>query len=223
VAGRASEFIAVYGERGYYVLRAVLDATRELVGRARLGDFDYKTVKRKLREMGLDYNPSLLLSRLEREYGLIETTYKSGGQHWWRILDLSEIEDALAEYEGRPSGAEASSSPRARLLRLQFYVLEPLRLLERVERLSRRRGRDALRALREIVYRDLPPIVEFLAKAEEEGLTEELAAEVEVAERILEKAEEAARALGILTAAPALRLGGGLEEPALRGRLREPG
>jgi hypothetical protein len=219
--GRASEFIATYGERGYYLLRAILEAARELVGRGRLGDFDYKTVKRKLREMGLDYNPSLLLSRLEKEYGLIETTYRSGGQHWWRILDIAEIEDAIAEYEGRPPLSESLSDPRVRLLRLQFYALEPMRLLERLERLSRRRGREAQRAFRDIVFRELPGVAEFLSKVREEGLEEELAPEAALAERILEAAEKIALRLGLIPVARSPL--GGLEEPALRGGVGEPG
>ena len=215
---RASDFIAVYGERGYYVLKAIIEAARELVGRARLGDFDFKTVKAKLREMGLDYNPSILLARLEREYGLIETTYRSGNQHWWRILDMSGIEDAIAEYEGRPSAEETLSDPRVRLLRLQFYALEPLRLLERIEKLSRRRSREALRVFREVTFRELPGVVEFLSRVEEEGLTDELSAEVALAERILEAAEKTAARLGLMPSPSVL----GLEEPALRGGIREP-
>jgi len=191
VASAASEFIAVYGERGYYVLKAILEASRDLVGRARLGDFDYKSVKRKLREYGLDYNPSLLLSRLEKEYGLIETTYRSGGQHWWRITDLDSIEEAVAEYEGRPPARSSASDPRIRLLRVQFYSLDPTRLLARLERLSRRRSPESLRLLREIAFRELPYVVEFISRAEELGVEDELSAEIDLARRILEAAEKA--------------------------------
>ena len=213
--GRAVEFLAVYGERGYYVLKAIVEAARESLGRARLGDFDYRSVKRKLREYGLDYNPSLLLSRLEREYGLIETSYKSGSQHWWRITDLDAIEEALAEYEGRPSQAAGEADPRARLLRIQFYSLEPERILSRLEAASRRRGPQALRILREVAFRELPLIVEFLARVEELGLEDELEAEASMARRILDAAE---RLLGLARGGRGL----GLQEEALGGGVGEP-
>jgi hypothetical protein len=217
--GRASDFIASYGERGYYVLKAVLEASRELVGRARLGDFDFKAVRRKLEEYGLDYNPSLLLAKLEREYGLIETTYKSGAQHWWRIRDVAEIEDAIAEYEGRPSPRAYSGDPRLRLLRVQFYSLEPERLLARLEHLARSRSPASIRALREIAFRELPLLVEFLSKVEELGFEDYLEAEVALAKRILELAEQA---VGIRGAGLRGARASGFEEYTLRGGVGEP-
>jgi len=219
MVGRAGSFIASYGERGYYVLKALLEASRELVGRARLGDFDFKSVKRKLEEYGLDYNPSLLLAKLEKEYGLIETTYKSGTQHWWRIRDIAEIEDAIAEYEGRPSPRAYSSDPRLRLLRIQFYSLEPERLLARLERLARGRSPASTRALREMAFRELPLLVEFLSKVEELGLEDYLEAETAMARRILELAE---RAVGIQSAGSHNAKTSGLEDYTFRGSLGEP-
>lgn len=217
--GKASDFIASYGERGYYVLKAILEASRELVGRARLGDFDFKSIKRKLEEYGLDYNPSLLLARLEREYGLIETTYRSGAQHWWRIRDVAEIEDAIAEYEGRPSPRAYSDDPRLRLLRVQFYSLEPERLLARLERLAGSKSPASIRALREIAFRELPLLVEFLSRVEELGLEDYLEAEVALARRVLELAE---RAAGIRDAGLRDVRASGLEDYPLRGSLGEP-
>ncbi len=186
----AREFLAAYGEKGYLVLRAIRDAAlnSRLEARVRLGDFDFKGVKRRLKELGVDYNPSLLLARLEKEYGLIETTYKSGSQHWWRIVDLRAIEEALAEYEGRePAHAE---DPRLRLLRVQFYSLQPERILEELRRIPARPrpGSREAQALRRIVFEDLPLLVEFLERARAE-YPEELSAEIELAERILSEAE----------------------------------
>jgi len=67
------EFIAKYGERGYYMIKAVLDASLA-GGKAKLGDFDLKGVKERLKSMGLDYNPVPLLYALERTYGVIRTS-----------------------------------------------------------------------------------------------------------------------------------------------------
>ncbi len=187
LAGPAREFIAAYGERGYLVLRAVLDAAAA-APRARLGDFEFKMVRRRLRELGLEYNPALLLSKLEKEYGLIETTYKSSSQHWWRILDRRGIEEAVAEYEGRTP--TPPDDPRLRLLRVQFYSLQPERLLEELRRLPPRPrpGSREAHALRRIAFQDLPLLVEFLERARAE-YPDELAAEIALAERLLEEAE----------------------------------
>lgn len=101
VKERVLEFLARYGERGYAVLRAAVEATLGSNGRhgVRLGDFNYREVVAKLRSYGLEYNPSNLLSILEREYAVIETSYKSSNQHWWRFLDLEAVIEALDEYE----------------------------------------------------------------------------------------------------------------------------
>ena len=93
VRERLLEFLANYGERGLAVVRAAVEAA--LAGRGspgvRLGDFSYREVVARLRSWGLDYNPSMLLRILERDYGVIETTYRSSNQHWWRFLDLNAV------------------------------------------------------------------------------------------------------------------------------------
>jgi len=189
----ARTFIRLYGDRGYYILKAILESTRSYIGRARLGDFDYKSVKSRLTQYGLSYNPSMLLSKLEREYGLIETTYKSGTQHWWKIVDVDAIEEAVAEYEGRPPKTRLSEDPRIRLLRIQFYAMDPERILSTL-RTATRRKRVRREALVKIIFHDLPRIVEFLERAEE-VYPDELAAEIEMAHLILKTAEEAVEAL----------------------------
>ena len=181
------EFINIYGERGYYILKAILEAYKENWGRASLGDFCYKDIKRKLISYGIKYNPAILLSNLEKEYGVIETTYKSSNQHWWRIVDLEAIEEVVAEYEGRSVEELESLPPRARLLRIQFYALDPEKLLIKLKRFQN--GiRVPSRILDEIIFVKLPKIVDFLEKAEEE-FPDELSTEISLAEELLELAE----------------------------------
>ena len=198
------EFINVYRERGYYVLKAILEVSRENWGRGALGDFDFKGIKRKVEEYGIDYNPALLLSRLEKEYGVIETTYRSSSQHWWRIVDLEAIEEVVAEYEGRSLDEMVTLPPRARLLRIQFYALEPERILGILRRLQR--GiRVSQKVLEDILFHKLPRVVDFLEAALEE-YSEELSSEISLAEEILRLAEQAVlsrRSQG--GAAPSLR------------------
>lgn len=215
LAASAREFLAAYGERGYMVLRAIRDAALALrrEARVRLGDFDFREVKRRLRELGVDYNPSLLLARLEKEYGLIETTYKSGSQHWWRIVNLRAVEEALAEYEGR--GPAHAEDPRLKLLRIQFYSLQPERILEELRRIpaNPRPGSREAQALRRIAYEDLPLIVEFLERAKA-GFPDELSAEIELAEEILAEAEArvAGGRLGLQYDAPPRSVGEPLKD-----------
>ncbi len=185
--GGLEGFLAKYGERGYAVLKAIIDEARKPVKGPQLGDFSYKGVKARLASYGLDYNPSLLLAKLEKEYGVIETSYKSGGQHWWRIIDYKAIEEAVREWEG--VDGEEELDPRARVLRIQFYSLEPEKLatmLARMERQARLSRRDRT-LLRRIAFEVLPLIARFLEEAEE--YRDELEYEVELAEDILAAAE----------------------------------
>ena len=190
--GPADEFLARYGEKGYMVLKAVLAASRLRLGGPRLGDFSFRDVKEFLSRNGFRYNPSLLLSKLEKEYGLIETTYRSGGQHWWRIVDEEAIEEALARYEGGEDEEPSSEDlpPRARLLRIQFYSLDPERMLEVLYRLRRRRRLTEAerRLLQKIAFEDLPRLVAFLEEAQA-SYPDELQAEIMMAETILEIVE----------------------------------
>jgi len=202
------EFLARYGEKGALLLRAVLEASRRRRPGAP-GDFDFKGVKAALARMGVSYNPAPLLGILEREYGVIETTYRSSGQHWWRILDRRSIESALREYEGLPE--EDPDDPRLRLLRTQFYSLNPYGMLEVLQRLASRRrlSRAEAERLRRIAFEELPLLVKWLEEARAE-YPDELATEISLAEDVLDLAEEAAA-----------RASGRRLEPAPSGRVAE--
>ncbi len=174
------EFLSKYGERGYYVIRAMLDASLS-GGRAKLGDFDLKGLKERLRSMGLDYNPVPLLYALERTYGVIRTTYRSSAQHWWEILDRRALQETLAEL----GEANDADDYEVRLLRLQFYSLNPERLLSQLK--SSRRPKELAARL---AFTALPHLVKFLKRAKER-YPDELAKEIDMAEQILELAERA--------------------------------
>ncbi|MGC9071387.1 MAG: hypothetical protein ACP5HK_01620 [Acidilobus sp.] len=173
------EFLAKYGDRGRYVIKAILEASLS-GGRAKLGDFDLKGLKDTLNSMDLEYNPVPLLYALERTYGVIRTTYRSANQHWWEIVDRKALQETL---EGLGEGIDTEDYD-VRLLRLQFYSLEPERLLAQL-RSSRRPRQLAAR----LAFTALPLLIEFLKKAKEHP--DELAREIETAEQILELAERA--------------------------------
>ncbi len=187
--GPAEEFLARYGEKGYHILKAAISVSRARMGGPRLGDFSYKDIKEYLERNGIKYNPSLLLSRLEKEYGLIETTYKSGGQHWWRITNWDEIERAIAQYEGEDPG-ENELPYKARLLKIQFYSLNPERIMEILLRLKKRKrlSEAERRLLQKIVFEDLPRLVSFLEEASAE-FPDELEPEIMTAESIMDIVE----------------------------------
>lgn len=152
VRHRVLEFLASYGEKGYNVLRAAVEATlNSPEAGVRLGDFSYREVVRALRSRGVEYNPSMLLRILERDYGVIETSYHSGNQHWWRFVDLAAVVDALEDYErgeqpeiGGDLGEEDEGGeeepvledPRITVLQAQFAALGIDEVYEKLEKLA---------------------------------------------------------------------------------------
>jgi len=184
-----TEFIGRYGDRGYVLLKAILEEADSNWANPVLGDFDFKGVKSRLMSYGVDYNPSPLLSKLEKEYGVIESSYRSSNQHWWRITDREAIEEVVRLKEGRPPRDE--EDPRIKMLRIQFYSLEPERILEVIRRASKsgRLNEYMKKQLKRIVFEDLPLIVEFLERARSE-YPEELFREIALAETIMESLEK---------------------------------
>ena len=183
------EFVAKYGERAYYVLKAILEATMRVRG-ARLGDFDLKSLKEVLSSYGLEYNPVPLLYSLEKRYGVIRTSYRSSQQHWWTIVDRRQIERAVAGYEGREVGDDYG----LRLLRVQFYSLEPFEMLRRLKAAASADRGVRKRVLESIAFDALPRLVEFLERAKEK-YQYELSGEIKLAEEILYLAEALAASL----------------------------
>ncbi len=202
VKERVLEFLAEYGERGYAVLRAALDAYSSAPGRGvRLGDFSHREVVARLRAWGIEYNPSMLLRILERDYGVIETSYRSGNQHWYRFLDPGAVAEALDEYDrGTDPGAQGEEEqgiedPEVEVLRVQVASLDPQGVMEELRRLSAkpRLGRAELARLRRLAFEELELAARLLRRAEELGyegpevemLRELIAAASRLARRIL--------------------------------------
>ena len=194
------DFINRYGEKGYMVVKAILRACGSSDGS--MGDFSYKDVKRELELMGFNYNPSLILSKLEKEYGVIETTYKSSTQHWWRILDRGLLERIVKEFEAKNSVEDYE----LKLLRIQFYSLSPSEILSKLRAMagSRRLSKRDKRFLLELSFKLLPLLVKFLEVAESE-YGSELSREITVAKEIIELAEKIVVARGEMLKPPSTR------------------
>jgi len=224
VYDRVLEFLAQYGDRGLAVLRAAVEAASSPRARGvRLGDFSYRDVVQRLRSWGITYNPSTLLRILERDYGVIETSYRSSGQHWYRFINLDEVVEALDAYEhgvdvGDGDGGEPLD-PEVELLIVQIASLDPHGLLERLRRLARRPrlGSTGLQQLRQLAFNELAAAARLLRRAEELGyegpevelLREALSLASRIARRLLAAGGRSSQAAAARAAAEAL---GGLEQ-----------
>jgi hypothetical protein len=71
-----------------------------------------KGLRSRLKSWGIEYNPVPLLLKLEKEIGVIETSYRSTTQRWWHVIDRRALENALGECGVSPHGDVGD--PRAR-------------------------------------------------------------------------------------------------------------
>ncbi len=156
-----------YGGRAYYVLKAAIEVTEEnrKLGLSRLGDFDYRSLVAKLRSWGINYNPSNLLKVLEKEYGIIRTVYRSSNQRWWIFNDMSSVRLALAE------GREDVGDPEEELLAIQIVAVDVDRIVSDLTSVlgKERLGPADERRIREIVFTELPQVVEVYNRASRYG------------------------------------------------------
>ncbi len=127
---RVHEFLERYGDKGFIVLKTAIEVSLSSYNGRRYGDFDYRGLVFRLRSHGVEYNPSNLLRVLERDYGIIEKSYSSSNQKWYRFIDLEGVREALYEHSG------SISDPRIRVLKIKFNSLEPYNLLKRLKQLA---------------------------------------------------------------------------------------
>jgi len=195
VRERVFEALDRYGDRAYIVLKAIVEVAKNYVleSRNRYGDFDYRGLVLKLKSMGVDYNPSRLLKALE-DYGIIETTYHSNSQHWWKINNINEVEEALREYTGEPGLDQ--EDPEITLIRVQVESLEPEILKNILQSMLRKKklGEIDKKKFKRIVFEDLELVVKVLKRAME--YEDVLEVEVKRLREILSLALLVARKLG---------------------------
>ncbi len=192
---RVFEVLEKYGDKAYLLLKTILEVSREYVyqGKNKNGDFDYRGLILKLKASGLDYNPSNLLRILEYEYGLIETSYKSSNQHWWKIINFQELDRALKEYEGLDDNID---DPEVLLIKLQVQSLDlqgVKKILERMLKKTRLSEIDKKR-FRRIVFEDLELLVKVLKRALE--YEDYLQEEISLMREVLGLASFIARKIG---------------------------
>ncbi len=164
-----NEVLLRYGDRALYVLRAAWEVAEEyrVSGKKYPGDFDFKGVIRKLREWGLRYNPNQLLRILEREYGLIETSYKTVTQHWYVFTDRESVEKALRSYGGLDEVANEIADPEEYVLEIQISMLNIDSLISRVKKIYRKPRLTVAdkEIIKEIVLKELPNVAKVMKEA----------------------------------------------------------
>ncbi|HIP85944.1 MAG TPA: hypothetical protein EYH17_04800 [Pyrodictium sp.] len=205
VRDRVLEFLAKYEERGLLVLKAAIAAAiaRKREGGVKLGDFSYRDIVVRLRAQGISYNPSMLLRILERDYGVIETSYRSGNQHWWKFVDFDSVVEAVEAYEKGDDAIGAlkeddeeiglESDPRVELVRVQVAALRPRKLLKTLRVLAAKKrltSRD-VKVFQDLAFNVLPKLVHVLEEARE--YEEELVEEIALLEKVLKLAVKIAR------------------------------
>jgi len=205
VRDRVLEFLAKYEERGLLVLKAAIAAAiaRKREGGVKLGDFSYRDIVVRLRAQGINYNPSMLLRILERDYGVIETSYRSGNQHWWKFVDFDSVVEAVEAYEKGDDAIGAlkeddeeiglESDPRVELVRVQVAALRPRKLLKTLRVLAAKKrltSRD-VKVFQDLAFNVLPKLVHVLEEARE--YEEELVEEIALLEKVLKLAVKIAR------------------------------
>ncbi len=176
-----------FGER----LRVVLEAALIIAKRNKvlnvdsMGDFDYRSLIEELSKRGYRYNPSQLLRALEREYGVIETTYHSGSQHWYKFIDLEAVEQFINEIKGI---SEILEEPEVIALKVQIRSLGLRTWLEQLKKWSikPRLTRADKKRFQVFAFHVLPRIVKILKHAEE--FEDLMLTEIEILKEVIELA-----------------------------------
>jgi hypothetical protein len=180
------DFFARYGEKGRAVLLAAVEAMIEIQRRneyTRLGDFDYKTLKEMLERLGGGVNPTNYLRALEREYGIVNQTYRSTRQQWWSFANKEAI---LSWYE-RQVGKH-SDDPVVKVLVVKYRVLKPEEKLSRLEALSRKPSLSLVeqKEIMDFVFNELDKVLLVLNEIKKYG--DVFRNEVNVLSRIIDLA-----------------------------------
>ena len=129
VSDRTLEFLLKFGDKGKETLITAIECSYENE-RTELGDFNYKSVAEKLTEKGYNFDPKMILRALEKDFGIIETTYKSSNQHWWKFIDREQVENIVND--------NRETDPKVELIRIKFYSLEPQKIEKRLELISKK-------------------------------------------------------------------------------------
>ncbi|MDT7860669.1 MAG: hypothetical protein RRA45_00390 [Saccharolobus sp.] len=170
VKDRTLEALLKYGDKAKYILKAAIDVYERNENKE-LGDFSYKQLIQRLEEMGVNYDPRMILRALEKDYGIIETTYKSANQHWWKFIDIEQTK--LAVY-GEDKNVD---EPEISLIIIQYNSLNIKEIEKKLMFLIRKPKLFDIdrKNFAEFAFEILPLIVKLYYKASQYEETYEIA------------------------------------------------
>lgn len=156
-------FLERFGERGLLVLKAAYEVAQDPNIDHRLGDFSFKHLVLKLSSAGFIYNPANILRILEKEYGVIEKSYSSSNQTWWKFVDVEATRSVLSEYFGA-----SIEDPRLKVLLIKYRSIEPRNVLETLRRLALKENltNGDKELFKNFVFNKLDKIVELVVEME---------------------------------------------------------
>ncbi|MEM0064194.1 MULTISPECIES: hypothetical protein [Metallosphaera] len=162
---RLTEALLKY-EKASIILRVALSVTEDR-GRSEVGDFDYKSLVSKLMELGYDIEPKMILRALERDYGIIQTSYKTSNQHWWRFIDEDAVREALQQDE---------EDPEIVLIKTQALSLDLVGLEKKLGILLQRGLKTDLDRItfRKIAFEELPLLLDVYRRSTQYEETREI-------------------------------------------------
>ncbi len=165
------EVLLKYGDRAIAVLRAAYEVMEEYAasGKKVPGHFDFRGVINKLNEWGMKYNPSQLLRIMERDYGIIETAYRTATQRWYVFTDVEAVRNVLSDFGSDNHGG--IEDPEAYVLELQIAATGIDTLYSRIKQMSRKGILSPAdkEYLRHIVFNDLTLIAKVMKEAMKYG------------------------------------------------------
>ncbi|MEM1661817.1 MAG: hypothetical protein QXY53_03490 [Desulfurococcaceae archaeon] len=179
------DFLNRYGEKGFFVLKSAVEIAEDPNIDHKLGDFDYKKLYFKLQRNGLNYAPQNLLRILEKEYGLIERSYTSSNQKWWRFVDLEEVRNAIYEFMGHFD----IDDPKITVIRVKYRSLDPQNILSTLKKFSLKEKLSNVdrEVFRKFVFENLDIIAKLLREMME--YEDVFINEIEVLKEILRYAD----------------------------------
>uniref|UniRef100_A0A7C4FF17 Uncharacterized protein n=1 Tax=Ignisphaera aggregans TaxID=334771 RepID=A0A7C4FF17_9CREN len=178
-----------YGQRFLLVMKIAIAIAKEnkLRGATLPGDFDYKNLVERLSAVGFSYNPSLLLRILEKEYRLVETSYKSSNQRWYKFkYDIGYVEMVINSLS---TGNEELEDPDIAIIKIQLSSLRPKYWLNKLKNWSvkERFSKVDMKTFEEFSFSILPKFVKVLKRAEE--YEEALFVEINTIKEIIQLAQ----------------------------------
>jgi hypothetical protein len=161
-----AEFLMKYGEKAKVVLRSAYELMNEyrVSGKELAGHFDFRGLIEKLEEVGLRYNPSQLLRIMERDYGIIETSYRTATKRWYVFTDPDAVGRVLEKYVDFPEKMGLLKDPELEVLKLQIKVINIDALYAKARKLASKGFLNIVdeEMVRSIVFNELPLVAKVL-------------------------------------------------------------